>query len=45
MSQTKAAKGMNDVFAQIERNINRLVENEVGWDACATPEQLRAALC
>ena len=34
---------MNDVFAQVERNIDRLVENEVDWAVCATPEQLDRA--
>lgn len=34
---------MQDVFQQVERNIDRLVENDVNWSACASPEQLRKA--
>jgi len=34
---------MDSIFAQVERNIDRLVENDVNWSACATPEQLRKA--
>lgn len=34
---------MRDIFAQVERNIDRLVENDVDWSACATPEQLQRA--
>lgn len=34
---------MENVFDQVERNINHLVENEVNWSACATPEQLKVA--
>lgn len=32
-----------DIFDQVERNIDRLVEKEVNWSACATPEQLQRA--
>ena len=32
-----------DVFAQVERNIDRLVEADVNWAACATPRQLALA--
>jgi len=35
--------GMQDVYAQVERNIDRLVESNVGWSACATPAQLQKA--
>jgi len=34
---------MQHIFDQVERNINRLVEQDVNWSACATPEQLRMA--
>ena len=34
---------MQDVFQQVERNIDRLVENDVNWSACATTEQLKQA--
>ncbi len=34
---------MQHVFDQVERNIDRLVENDVNWAACATPEQLQSA--
>ena len=34
---------MKDVFAQVERNIDCLVENDVNWSACATPEHLQKA--
>lgn len=34
---------MNDIYAQVERNIDRLVENDVNWSACATSEQLQKA--
>lgn len=34
---------MDNVFDQVERNIDRLVENDVNWSACATPEQLEKA--
>lgn len=34
---------MKDIFAQVERNIDHLVENDVNWSACATPEQLQRA--
>ena len=31
------------IFKQVERNIDRLVESNVNWSACATPEQLQRA--
>lgn len=34
---------MDNIFDQVERNIDRLVENDVNWAACATPEQLKRA--
>ena len=34
---------MEDLFDRVRRNINRLVENDVGWAACATPAQLQKA--
>lgn len=34
---------MENVFRQVERNIKRLVENDVNWSMCATPEQLQMA--
>lgn len=34
---------MRNIFDQVEQNINRLVEQEVNWSACATPEQLQSA--
>lgn len=34
---------MRDIFDQVERNIDRLVEADVNWSACATPEQLHMA--
>lgn len=34
---------MEDIFQQVEKNIDRLVENSVDWTACATTEQLDAA--
>ena len=34
---------MNDIYAQVERNIDRLVETDVNWSACATPAQLQMA--
>ena len=34
---------MRDVYQQVEQNIDRLVENDVNWSACATPEQLQQA--
>lgn len=34
---------MENVFDRVERNINHLVENDVNWSACATPEQLQKA--
>ena len=32
-----------DIFAQVERNIDRLVEQDVNWYACATRQQLDRA--
>lgn len=34
---------MKDIYAQVERNIDQLVENDANWSACATPEQLQRA--
>lgn len=34
---------MDNIFDRVERNIDRLVENDVNWSACATPEQLKQA--
>lgn len=34
---------MENIFEQVERNINHLVENDVNWSACATQEQLQMA--
>ena len=34
---------MKKVFDQVQRNIDRLVEENVNWSAAATPEQLREA--
>lgn len=34
---------MQDIYSQVERNIDHLVENDVNWSACATPEQLAQA--
>ncbi len=34
---------MDDIFRRVERNIDRLVENDVNWSACATQEQLQNA--
>ena len=34
---------MENVFSQVERNIDRLVEQSVNWSACATREQLQKA--
>ena len=34
---------MDSVFDRVERNIDRLVEEDVGWAACATPQQLEKA--
>ena len=34
---------MQDIFAQVQRNIDALVEGDVNWSACAAPEQLRSA--
>lgn len=32
-----------NVYEQVERNINELVENSVSWSACATPEEMQNA--
>ena len=32
-----------NVFEQVEKNINNLVENNVNWSACATPEDMQKA--
>ena len=32
-----------NVFEQVEKNINNLVENNVNWSACATPEEMQKA--
>lgn len=34
---------MEDIFQQVEKNIDHLVENNVDWAVCATKEQLDAA--
>ena len=34
---------MDSIFDRVERNIDALVENDVNWSACATPEQLQQA--
>lgn len=34
---------MEDIYRRVENNINRLVENDVNWAVCATPEQLKMA--
>jgi len=34
---------MQDIYSRVEQNIDRLVENDVNWSACATPEQLQQA--
>lgn len=34
---------MQDIYQQVERNIDRLVENDVNWSACATVDQLKQA--
>ncbi len=34
---------MNDIYARVERNIDRLVKNAVNWSASATKEQLQMA--
>lgn len=34
---------MQDIYAQVERNIDHLVEQDVNWSACATKEQLQKA--
>ena len=34
---------MENIFKQVERNIDRLVENDVNWSTCATKEQLQRA--
>lgn len=34
---------LNNVYEQVEKNIDRLVEEEVNWSACASTEELLAA--
>lgn len=34
---------MKTVFDQVEKNMDRLVDNQVDWTICATPEQLQQA--
>ena len=34
---------MQDIFKQVESNIDRLVQQQVSWSACASPEQLASA--
>ena len=34
---------MQDVYSQVERNIDHLVENDVNWSACAREDQLQRA--
>ncbi len=34
---------MMNVYEQVERNINELVENNVDWSACATSEEMKNA--
>lgn len=34
---------MQDIYSRVEQNIDRLVENDVNWSACATPEQMQQA--
>ena len=34
---------MQDIYSRVEQNIDRLVEDDVNWSACATPEMLRQA--
>ena len=32
-----------NIYEQVEKNINDLVENNVNWSACATPEEMQKA--
>ena len=32
-----------NIFEKVEKNINDLVENNVNWSACATPEEMQKA--
>ena len=32
-----------NVYEQVEKNINELVENNVNWSACATQEEMQKA--
>lgn len=32
-----------NIFEQVEKNINNLVENNVNWSACATAEEMQRA--
>lgn len=34
---------MQDIYRQVEKNIDHLVDSDVNWSACATPEQLAKA--
>ena len=34
---------MEDIFSQVQRNIDALVEGHVMWAETATPEQLQSA--
>lgn len=34
---------MENIFDRVEKNINALVENDVNWSACASPEALERA--
>ena len=34
---------MMNVYEQVEKNIDELVDNNVDWSACATPEEMRDA--
>ena len=35
--------GIENIFKQVEKNIDNLVANDVEWTACASKEQLQAA--
>lgn len=34
---------MSDIYSRVEKNIDSLVEKDVNWSACATPDQLQSA--
>ena len=34
---------MMNIYEQVERNINELVDNNVDWSACATSEEMQNA--